>query len=123
MTDGHGGIKIYYGTDPRLGIPIVKNSVTTHERSHILDELNQNNAIANDQLPGLLIEQTSVYDAAESEIKASSAQLDYLDRAINDPSKYHIDPQDIPAIKDYRDYVNSYLLKNLDIAAKCTSKQ
>ena len=130
VTDGKGGLRIHYGSDPYISIKAYKDSVTLHERSHILDVLNENNSIGwmkdkdGNVVPvpdGTVIRPSSNSERADTEIRAIVRQQAFLRRVLETgcEGKYKLSAEDRYAIENnIAEALNKYLLENLDLRAK-----
>lgn len=84
---------------------VILNSIKIHEGTHLLDALNQNNAIANGQRAGLWLaapETTRIL----GEYKAIERQLGYFDRVLSNPGS--LTPVEIQQIEYYKVHVENY---------------
>jgi hypothetical protein len=90
VTNGNGGLVVYFGKNPSGESQLVLNSIAIHELNHIKDAYNQNNTIANGQPVGMILAPDTLAEQLDTEIAALNAQIAYLRKvkACPDTSNY-----------------------------------
>jgi RHS repeat-associated protein len=111
QSNGQGGLNVYIGTVPSGTSPIYIQSLYVHEQTHILDAYNQNSAIGNDQPAGLYLMPDTLEEQILTEINATTAQINYLQKHLNDPgcNKKELE-NDIKFVDEYRQVFYDKLL-------------
>jgi hypothetical protein len=100
VTNGSGGLEIRLGKNPLDTSQYVINSIKIHEGVHLLDALNQNNAIGSDkdgkpQPAGLFLKPDTLREQLFGEMDASQRQNDYLNKVLADPGLSEFDRQQV----------------------------
>jgi RHS repeat-associated protein len=120
LTDGAGGLKIILPPFPGAEnypdiMPVLTESASIHEQSHLDDILKENPNIAKNQPANRQVVASCPAQRFQSEIDATTKQLKYLDDVINNPKQYNLDSQDIEALEGYRNNIQGYqnLMRNL----------
>jgi hypothetical protein len=86
VSNGNGGLSVFYGQNPPGESQLVINSITIHELNHVKDAYNQNSAIANDVPAGMILAPDSFSEQLFTEIDALNAQAAYLRSSISSSS-------------------------------------